>query len=158
MPGLIGPRLLITAATVLHPDRVTNARAAGAAGPGRLNMSHTPNTNLIHEIHEAWATANGYRIKRQASSAKLLKHQAASPKPHTQSFKLQAASDKLHDPRTTIHLNKFRGPRTMALGYDESVVRMCFMEGDLVRRKFKFIPSSDFQFNSEKCARSIITQ
>ena len=34
-------------------------------------MSHTPNTKLIHEIHEAWAVKNGYRPKLQASSDKL---------------------------------------------------------------------------------------
>ena len=34
-------------------------------------MSHTPNTKLIHEIHEAWARANGYRPQApQASSIK----------------------------------------------------------------------------------------
>ena len=36
--------------------------------------------------------------KLQASSAKLLKHQAASRKPRATSSKLQAASYKLHDP------------------------------------------------------------
>jgi hypothetical protein len=35
--------------------------------------------------------------KRQASSTKLLKQQAASLKPQAASFKLQAASDKLLD-------------------------------------------------------------
>ena len=34
-------------------------------------MSHTRNTKLIHEIHEAWAVKNGYRPKLQASSDKL---------------------------------------------------------------------------------------
>ena len=34
-------------------------------------MSHTRNTKLIHEIHEAWARANGYRPQApQASSIK----------------------------------------------------------------------------------------
>ena len=58
--------------------------------------------------------------------------QAASFKPRAASVKLQAASNKLSDPGTTEHVNKFRGPRTEALGYDESVVRMCLMEGNLV--------------------------
>ena len=31
-------------------------------------MSHTRNTKLIHEIHEAWAVKNGYRP--EAASAK----------------------------------------------------------------------------------------
>ena len=36
-------------------------------------------------------------LKQQASSAKLLKHQATSVKPQATSVKLQAASSKLHD-------------------------------------------------------------
>jgi hypothetical protein len=74
--------------------------------------------------------------KLQASSPKLLELQAASLKPRPTSLKLQAASCKLHDPGTTEHVNKFRGPRTEALGYDECVVRMCLMECNLVCRKF----------------------
>ena len=35
--------------------------------------------------------------KQQASSAKLLKHQATSFKPQAASFKLKATSHKLHD-------------------------------------------------------------
>ena len=31
-----------------------------------------------------------------------------------------------------------------SLGYDESVVRMCLVEGNLVCRKFEFIPSGNF--------------
>ena len=83
-PGPIGPRLLIRAATVQPRSRATNARAADAAGPERLSMSHTPNTNLIEEIHEAWARANGYRpqaasIKRAGGPAGI-KHQASKKK------------------------------------------------------------------------------
>jgi len=47
-------------------------------------MSHTPNTKLIHELHEAWARANGYRpqaasIKRAGGPAGI-KHQASKEK------------------------------------------------------------------------------
>ena len=58
-------------------------------------MANT-NSKLIAEIHEAWATAHGYRDKPQAASIKpeelhavnttSFKHQAAS--------KLQASSPK----------------------------------------------------------------
>ena len=41
--------------------------------------------------------ATGPGLKQQASSAKLLKHQAASIKPQAASLKLQAASLKLQD-------------------------------------------------------------
>ena len=41
--------------------------------------------------------APGPGHKQQASSAKLLKHPAASIKPQATSIKLQAASDKLQD-------------------------------------------------------------
>ena len=72
------------AATAQHPDRATNAVTVDAAGPGRLNMSHTRNTKLIHELHEAWARANGYRpqaasIKRAGGPAGI-KHQASKEK------------------------------------------------------------------------------
>ena len=59
-----------------------------------------------------------------ALRAERRKLQAASLKPQAASFKLQARSYKLHDPRTTEHVNKFRGPRTECLGYDESILRM----------------------------------
>ena len=82
--------------------------------------------------------------KQQASSAKLCKLQAASFKPRSVRPKLQATSHKLRDPGTTEHINKFRGPRTECLGYDESVLWMCLMECNLVCRKFKFVPSGNF--------------
>ena len=34
-------------------------------------MSHTQNTRIIEELHEAWATLHGYRTKVQAPSNKL---------------------------------------------------------------------------------------
>ena len=34
-------------------------------------MSHTRNTRIIEELHEAWATLHGYRTKVQAPSNKL---------------------------------------------------------------------------------------
>jgi len=57
-------------------------------------MSHTPNTKLIHEIHEAWARANGYRapsLKLRSSFVESTKHQANPDKRR----KLQAPSYKL---------------------------------------------------------------
>ena len=71
MPGLIGPRLWTPVVTALHRSKATNAVTVDAAGPERLNMSHTRNTRLIHQIHEAWAVKNGYRPKLQAPSFKL---------------------------------------------------------------------------------------
>ena len=104
-PGLIGPRLWTQAATAPHRSRATSAAAVDAAGLERLNMSRTPNTERkIYKYHEAWATANGYRIKRQAPSVKLqassskrLQLDRANLKPQAASLKLQAASYKLFD-------------------------------------------------------------
>ena len=51
-------------------------------------MSHTRNTNKIEELHEAWASENGYRGK-----AASRKQEAASRKrqaPSTHSLKPQA--------------------------------------------------------------------
>ena len=67
--------------------------------------------------------------KRQASSPKLLKHQATSIKPQAASVKLKPASVKLHDPKTT---KKFHGTRTKGLCYDKCIVWMLHMEGYLV--------------------------
>ena len=108
-----------------------------AAGPWFEWPGITPSTTQRWELRKESS-------KRQASSAKLWKLQAASFKPGSVSPKLQAASGKLSDSWTTEHLNKFRGPRTESLGYDECVLRMWFMEGNLVCRKFEFITSGNF--------------
>ena len=79
--------------------------------------------------------------KRQASSTKLRKHQAASLKPQAQSFKLQAASDKLADRGPWI---KFHGSRTKALDQDKTILRMCYVEGNLMWRKTNRITSAYF--------------
>ena len=50
---------------------------------------------------EATSVRPGPGLKPQASSAKLTKQQAASVKPRGTSIKLQAASYKLQDLRTT---------------------------------------------------------
>jgi hypothetical protein len=52
---------------------------------------------LLLEIHEQWARANGYRDKQQASSAKLGEPQATSVKRQAQRVKRQATSVKLSD-------------------------------------------------------------
>ena len=51
--------------------------------------------------------APGPGLKQQASSAKLVEHQATSVKPQAASLKLQAGGRKLQDLRTT---EKFHGP------------------------------------------------
>ena len=60
----------------------------------------------------------------EASSTKLRKHQAASIKPRVTSVKLQAGSNKLPDPGTTVHEISIRGPRTKGLYNDKGIVRM----------------------------------
>ena len=73
--------------------------------------------------------ATGPGPKQQASSVKLLEHQATSVKPFAASVKLEATSIKLPDPRTT---EKFHGTRTEVLNADEGVVRMAYVERYLV--------------------------
>ena len=86
MPGPIGQRLLIQAATARRRSRATYAGAVGAAGLERSNMSHTRNTKKkIYPHHEAWAVENGYR--EEAASRK---QQAASRKRQAPSIKPQA--------------------------------------------------------------------
>ena len=68
MPGPIGQRLLIQAATVLLQNRATYAAAVDAAGLETWSMSHTRSTKKkIYPHHEAWARENGYRNNQQAS-------------------------------------------------------------------------------------------
>jgi len=47
-------------------------------------MSHTPNTSLINQIHEAWARAHGYRAQapslKRAGGPAGIKHQASKKK------------------------------------------------------------------------------
>ncbi len=64
-------------------------------------------------------TVTGHKL--QASSPKRFKLQATSVKPQAAGLKLQATSDKLHDPRTLI---KFHGTRTKVLGHDKTILRM----------------------------------
>ena len=63
-------------------------------------------------------------FKRQVSSTKLCKCQATSFKPRITSIKLQAGSNKLPDPGTTVHEISIRGPRTKGLYNDKGIVRM----------------------------------
>ena len=94
--GLTGPRALIPVVIAQPPNRATNAVTVDAAGPGRLNMLHTPNTKLIYEIHEAWAKENGYREEAASDQPEALhalntnrfgKVQASSSKPKLQAQK-----------------------------------------------------------------------
>jgi hypothetical protein len=52
-------------------------------------MSHTRNTRLIHELHEAWARENGYRPKA-ASSKRQAKDASTKQKMQASSVKRQA--------------------------------------------------------------------
>ena len=79
--------------------------------------------------------------KQQASSAKLLKHQATSVKPQATSVKLKATSDKLQDSWTT---EKFHGAWTEVLNADESIVRMSYMEGNLMGWKMYLVTLRNF--------------
>jgi hypothetical protein len=66
---------------------------------------------------------------RQASSSKRLKLQATSSKPQATSIKLQAASDKLPD---FIALIKFQATSIGGLDYNKTILRMTYMEANLV--------------------------
>ena len=88
-----------------------------------INDSHIQTPQVLERDEEATST------KLQASSPKRIKLQAASLKPQAQSFKLQAGSHKLADHGPWI---KFHGPRTKALDQDKTILRMCYVEGNLV--------------------------
>ena len=95
-PGGRGQALSRHRARHARPEtRAMNAATVEHAGTEKFLMSHTRNTNVraklqdpaalvrapstkIHELHEAWATENGYREK------------AASRKRQAPSFKPQA--------------------------------------------------------------------
>ena len=86
----------------------------------------------VDQVHEAWARANGYRDKQQATSLKLQASEKKSGKPQAPSSKLQlqAASVKLQDLRAA---EKFHGARTKVLNADKSIVRMLHVKGNLMR-------------------------
>ena len=100
---------------------------------------------LDQAISEPSATAQVERApdpgpKQQASSAKLLKHQATSVKPQATSVKLKATSIKLQDSWAT---EKFHSTWTKVLNADKGVVWMLHMEGNLMRTKFNFVTFSN---------------
>ena len=70
-------------------------------------------------------------LKLQAPSVKPQALKASSRKPQAPStkLKLQAGSHKLADRGPWI---KFHGPRTKALDQDKTILRMCYVEGNLV--------------------------
>ena len=78
--------------------------------------------------------ATSFKLQASSFRTNLFKHQATSVKPQAASVKLQAASYKFRDPRTTVHgyWRSFRGTRTKGLGYDKCILRMTFMEGNLM--------------------------
>jgi len=106
-PRGINSDQVISGASATAP--VQRAPGPGLKLPGPKPISNA-NKGLIHR-RKAPST------KHQASSAKLVKHQAASIKPFAARFKRQAASGKLPDPRTTVHgyWRSFRGARTKGL-------------------------------------------
>ena len=90
--------------------------------------------NSDQVISGASATASVQRAPGpglQVTSHKLqsLKLQAASLKPQAASVKLQAASNKLLD---NLSLIKFHVSRSEVLHHDKCIVRMPYMEGNLV--------------------------
>ena len=91
--------------------RVATASARRASGPGQ----------------QIQATSS----KQQAPSRKLqaLKLQATSIKPQATSVKLQAASDKLSNLQALI---KFQATSIRGLNANETILRMTYMEGNLV--------------------------
>ena len=93
----------------------------------------------------------------RASSPKLqaLKLQATSFKPQATSIKLQAASDKLPNLQALI---KFQAASIMGLDYDKTILRMTYMEANLVWWKPYKITFRYFKFNSEKCIVFIVCQ
>ena len=124
-------------------------------GPGRQTKWPITIPNITRP---SGPSAGSSKLQASSFRTNLLELQAASRKPRAASIKLQATSHKLSDPWTTEHVNKFRGPRTESLGYDECVVWMCLMPCNLVWWKFEFILSSNFQLYCEKVPRSIVTQ
>ena len=108
--------------------------------------------------------------KLQASSIKLrylgsfrtnlFKHQATSVKPQAASVKRQATSGKLRDPRSLEHgyWRSIRGTRTKGLYHDKCILRMTFMERNLVWTKPNFFTLGYLKFYSEKVPRSITDQ
>ena len=77
MPGLTGQPLLIMVEAARPLSRATNAAAVVAAGIQKLNMSHTPNTNVWTKPQDPAALVRAPSAKQQAASAK---HQAPSNK------------------------------------------------------------------------------
>ena len=70
------------------------------------NFTESPGINLIRSLAQKLTTVSASvhlvraktpSFKHQASSPKLLEHQAASVKPQAASVKLKPASVKLHD-------------------------------------------------------------
>ena len=138
--------------------RAINAKIAALAGTNQFQMFATVNTKkfprgildqvISSEVRDgareraSWSGPQASSFKLQASSFRtnLFKHQATSVKPQAASFKRQATSCKLSDPRTTVHgyWRSIRGARTKGLCYDKCIVRMTYMERNLMWTKPKF--------------------
>ena len=100
--------------------------------------------------------------KLEASSTKLrysgsfrtnlFKHQATSVKPQAASVKRQATSGKLRDPRSLEHgyWRSIRGTRTKGLYHDKCILRMTFMERNLLWTKPAFFTLGYHKFYRSK--------
>jgi hypothetical protein len=99
-------------------DQVISLRAA-TAGTG------------VHLVRASSVKLQASSFKLQASSFRtnLFKHQATSVKPQAASFKRQATSGKLSD---FIALIKFQAASIRGLDYNKTILRMTYMEANLV--------------------------
>ena len=121
LPGLMTQASqLVKLEPVQHRTRAASVAAVDNAGILKLKVLYTVNIKMVfyhpkyykelrkrNKSDQAISHANSTRgpsdvrpdpgLKLQASSAKLLKHQATSIKPRGTSIKLQAASVKLQD-------------------------------------------------------------
>ena len=99
---------------------------------------------------ECKTRAPGPGLKLQA-----LKLQATSIKPFAASVKLQAASDKLSNLQALI---KFQATSIRGLNADETILRMTYMEGNLVWLKPNRITFGYFKLYCKKCIVFIVCQ
>ena len=152
----------------------TRIRIRSLARDRRVAPSHS--VHLVRLYGSFRTTAGSSAItqtsshRRQASSTKLrysgsfrtnlFKHQATSVKPQAASVKRQATSGKLRDPRSLEHgyWRSIRGTRTKGLYHDKCILRMTFMERNLVWTKPNFFTLGYLKFYSAKVPRSITDQ
>ena len=96
---------------------------------------------LRNKLDQTISASGSYGLTKRVRSGPGPKQQATRFKPRAASIKLQAASFKLQDLRTT---KKFHGARTEGLNADESIVWMLNVKGNLVWRKFNLVTLRNF--------------